>query len=122
MIDPDTNPASGPSSSRDDSGFSANDVRKLARLARIRLDEEPDREQRVVDELLRELREVLGHIDRLQSLDVDGVEPMTRPGGSLNRLDPDTPGPVLDAETLLEAAPLVEGPFIAVPKVLADGS
>ena len=122
MIDPDTTPGSGPSSSQDDSGLSATDVRKLARLARIRLAEDPDQEPWVVDGLLHDLRGVLGHIDRLQTLDVDGVEPMTRPEGSLNRLDPDTPGPVLDAETLLAAAPLVEGPFIAVPKVLADGS
>jgi len=102
--------------------LAAADVRKIARLARIRLAETPDAEAAVVETLLGELRDVLGHIDRLRSLDVDGVEPLTRPHGGVNRLDPDEPGPVLDPEILRDAAPLAEGSFIAVPKVLADDS
>ena len=102
--------------------LSSADVRKLARLARIRLAEGAVEEEQVVARLGGELRDVLGHIDRLQSLDVEGVEPMTRPHGGVNRLDPDEPGPTLDQETLRAAAPASEGPFIAVPKVLADGS
>ncbi|MHC4833915.1 MAG: Asp-tRNA(Asn)/Glu-tRNA(Gln) amidotransferase subunit GatC [Planctomycetota bacterium] len=102
--------------------LTAADVRKIARLARLRLAEDEHAEQAAVEALLGELRSVLGHINRLRSLDLDGVEPMTRPHGSVNRLDADEPGPVLDPATLLAAAPLAEGPFIAVPKVLADDS
>ena len=105
-----------------DAGLAAEDVRRIARLARIRLAEDAESEREVVEALLGELRAVLGHIDRLRALDLENVEPMTRPHGGLNRLEADEPGPVLDPATLLAAAPLAECPFIAVPKVLADGS
>lgn len=114
--------AEGESPTSPAADLAAADVRKVARLARIRLAEGDAEEQRVVERLLDELRDVLGHIDRLRSLEVEGVEPLTRPHGGVNRLDEDEPGPVLDPSTLRDAAPLAEGPFIAVPKVLADGS
>lgn len=121
MTDPNAEPpASRAGATSPD--LSAADVRKIARLARIRLAEHEAEEEQVVERLLGELRDVLGHIDRLRSLDVTGVEPLSRPHGGVNRLDPDEPGPVLDPEIVRSAAPVAEGPFIAVPKVLADDS
>ncbi|MGA0871866.1 MAG: Asp-tRNA(Asn)/Glu-tRNA(Gln) amidotransferase subunit GatC, partial [Phycisphaerales bacterium] len=55
-------------------------------------------------------------------VDCEGVEPMTRPFDASNRLDEDVPGPTIPVATITAAAPASEGPFIAVPKVLADAS
>lgn len=72
-----------------------------------------------------DLAAVLSHIDRLRGVDCTGVEPMNQPlaasarGG--NRLDADEPGETLAVEAILAGAPVREGSFIAVPKVLTDG-
>ena len=47
------------------------DVRKVARLSRIAVPEER------LDELAGELNGILGWIDQLNEVDVDGVEPLT---------------------------------------------
>ncbi len=65
---------------------------------------------------------VLGHIGKLFSVDVSAVEPLHQVLPQGNRLDEDREGPTLPRESLLAIAPLSEGPFIAVPKVLADAS
>jgi len=51
---------------------------------------------------------------------VDGIEPLTSPVDSTNRLAADQPGATLSLEELFMNAPAVEGRFIAVPKVLAE--
>lgn len=103
---------------RQEGGLAAADVRKVARLARLGIGLDPA----VVERLRGELVAVLGHIDRLREIDCEGVEPMTRPFDASNRLDADDPGPTIPVSTILAAAPASEGPFIAVPKVLADAS
>ncbi len=90
------------------------EVFHVARLARLRLDDEQA-------ELYRgQLSSVLEHVAKLGELDVEGVEPMAHPSDLVNRLDDDVPAPSMPAGPLLAVAPAVEGPFIAVPKVLAD--
>ena len=89
-------------------------VRRIARLARLRLSEER------IERFRGELAAVLEHITRLESLDVSAVKPMAHPLDLINRLDPDVPRPPLSTADLLRNAPAVEGPYLAVPKVL-DG-
>lgn len=90
-------------------------VRKVARLARLDLPD--DRVARAA----AHLDAVLGYVERLASLDLEGVEPLTHVGGEVNRLDDDAPGPTLPPETVARLAPESFGPFIRVPKVLGDG-
>ena len=69
-----------------------------------------------------QLAGVLGHVAKLTAIDVTGVQPMTTPFTQINRLDADVPGPCLELADVLRNAPVVEGRFLAVPKVLVDES
>ena len=91
-------------------------VRKVARLSRLSLDDE------AIHVYAEQLSSVLEHIARLNSLDVDGVEPMAHPLPLNNRLADDEPTEGMSAESLLAIAPAVEAGFIAVPKVLGEES
>jgi aspartyl-tRNA(Asn)/glutamyl-tRNA(Gln) amidotransferase subunit C len=95
--------------------LSADQVRKVARLSRLAI---PDAK---IEEYRAKLAAVLGYMERLQELDLSGVEPMTNVAGAVNRFDRDEPGPMLGAEALMKMAPESLPPFIKVPKVLDDG-
>ncbi len=99
-----------------DSRISAQDVRHVARLARIALPESR------VESMAADLRAIVAHIDRLSSADVEGLEPMAHPSATVNRLADDIPGPSMPIEDLLRNAPDVEGDFLAVPKVIGGDS
>ncbi|MFM7050886.1 MAG: Asp-tRNA(Asn)/Glu-tRNA(Gln) amidotransferase subunit GatC [Planctomycetota bacterium] len=91
------------------------DIRKIAKLSRLSL---PDSQ---VGTVRTQLESVLGHISKLQSVPVEGVEPMAHPLRIVNRLDSDEPRPPMPVEELLKNAPAVEDRYLAVPKVLGDG-
>ena len=92
------------------------EVRKVARLSRLALADE------MIPVYAEQLSTVLQHIQKLQELDVEGVDPMAHPLPIENRLDDDEPEPGMPVEALLENAPQVEADYIAVPKVLGEGS
>lgn len=96
-------------------GLSEAEVRKVAQLARLALP--PERLQA----MQRDLGAVLGYVERLRTLNLEGVEPMAHVGEATNRLDDDTPGPTLAPEALKRIAPETLGPFLKVPKVLGEG-
>jgi aspartyl-tRNA(Asn)/glutamyl-tRNA(Gln) amidotransferase subunit C len=82
----------------------------VARLARLRL--EPAEEARMREELSG----ILEHVERIQSLDLDGVPPTTHVIWIQNVVRDDEPRPGLSQEEALrEAADVVEDKF-AVPK------
>ncbi len=90
-------------------------VRRVAALARIRLEEEE------VARVQAELNGILGWIEQLQSVDTEGVEPMA--GGTPEgiaampmREDVVTDGGI--AEKILANAPYREGAYFGVPKVV----
>lgn len=87
-------------------------VRRIARLARIRVDDvEAARMQ-------SELNGILGWIDQLNEVDVTGVEPLT--GGALMamRMREDVVTDGDQAEAVLANAPDRDGCFYGVPKVV----
>ncbi len=94
--------------------LSIDEVRHVAKLARLRLTDEQ------LERYRGQLSTVLDHIAKLSELDVEGVEPMAHPSDLTNRLDDDVPGPLLTRETVLGLAPATEGDYLAVPKVLVD--
>jgi aspartyl-tRNA(Asn)/glutamyl-tRNA(Gln) amidotransferase subunit C len=94
--------------------LSADEVRKVARLCRLALDDEQ------IELYRTQLTAVLRYADRVRGLDLRGVEPMPHIGESVNRLDDDQPGSTLDTDTLMRLAPQSVPPFIKVPKVLGD--
>lgn len=90
-------------------------VRRIAALARIRLEEAE------VARMQAELNGILGWIEQLQAVDTTGVEPMAggAPAGQpamRMREDAVTDGAI--AEQVLANAPDRAGAYFAVPKVV----
>ncbi len=85
---------------------------KVAKLARIHV-EEGD-----LPALAQEFNDILGFIEQLQEVDVEGVEPMTSvtPMRLKRRADKVTEGGM--ADTVLSNAPDAREGFFAVPKVV----
>jgi len=95
--------------------LSADEVRKVASLAKLEL---PDAE---VERLRGELGAILGYARRLQDVNLDGVEPLVTPLEMTGPTAEDVPAGVLPRAALAAMAPAMDGPFVKVPKVLGDG-
>lgn len=91
-------------------------VQKVAHLARLHL--EPAERDAVREDLIR----VLDHVQSLASVDVEGVEPLNNPHELSNALREDTPSASLPTDEVLNLAPATHDAWIAVPKVLGEGS
>jgi aspartyl-tRNA(Asn)/glutamyl-tRNA(Gln) amidotransferase subunit C len=96
--------------------LTAAQVAHVARLAKLELD------PAAIERFRPQLAAVLGHLAKLDSVDLAGAEPMAHPFESHNRLADDVPVEGLPIEAILMNAPAVEGRFLAVPKVLAEES
>jgi aspartyl-tRNA(Asn)/glutamyl-tRNA(Gln) amidotransferase subunit C len=86
-------------------------VEHVARLAQLSLTPE----ERVT--FARQLDDILAYAESMQSLDTDGVEPMSHVSGAAG-LREDAPFPSLDRETVMEEAPDGEAGLFRVPRVL----
>lgn len=91
------------------------DVRHVAMLARLALTEEQ------VSALTAELGALLGHIDELQHLDLEGVEPTAHPLAMTNRTRADVVVPGLSREDALRNAPDTDGTAFVVPAITGGG-
>jgi aspartyl-tRNA(Asn)/glutamyl-tRNA(Gln) amidotransferase subunit C len=87
-------------------------VRHIAKLARIAVSEEE------VAALAPELSNILGWVEQLQEVDVEGVEPMTAVIPNTLRLREDAVTDGGKREDVLANAPAAEHGFFAVPKVI----
>ena len=86
--------------------ISRDDVAYVARLARLHLSEEEQ------ERMTSELQAVLGYVEHMNELDLDGVEPTARVVDLVNVLREDVPTPSLDREVALANAPYeVDGGF-----------
>lgn len=88
------------------------DVRKVARLSRIAVPDER------LEELAGELNGIMGWIDLLNEVDIEGVEPMTSVVARTLPLREDvvTDGNIQDK--VLANAPRTEDGFFVVPKAV----
>jgi aspartyl-tRNA(Asn)/glutamyl-tRNA(Gln) amidotransferase subunit C len=85
---------------------------KVAKLARIRVEEE------ALPALAQDFNRILGFIEQLNEVDVDGVEPMTSVTPMrLKRRDDKVTDGGMQASVLANAPDAREG-FFAVPKVV----
>ena len=90
-------------------------VRRVAALARLRLEEEE------VARVQGELNGILGWIEQLQAVDTEGVEPMsggTPEGIAAMPLRDDVVTDGAQAAKVLANAPDREGEYFGVPKVV----
>ena len=89
-------------------------VDHVARLARLDLSES-ERER-----MLAELSGILEHAERIQALDLDGVEPTSHAVPIVNAMRPDMKTPSLPQEVALRNAPESEGGRFKVPRIIED--
>jgi aspartyl-tRNA(Asn)/glutamyl-tRNA(Gln) amidotransferase subunit C len=107
-----TSPARIPTMSENKLPPGAPDVLHIARLARLAID--PAREAEVSAQFAR----ILGAFQALSTLDVEGVEPMTRPTDFTDVLREDRERPSLSVEAALANAPARIDTFYSVPKTI----
>ncbi len=96
------------------SRISADDVRKVARLARL------DLAEATIATYTSQLERILDYVAHLEQVDTEGVPPTTRAVEVVNVTREDTVNPTPVREELLNLAPEREGDFLRVPKIMAD--
>ena len=84
-------------------------VLHVARLARLRLSDEE------LERMPAELSNILEHVERMNKLDLDGVEPTSHVVELQNVLREDEPRPSLPREKALQGAPDVADGGFRVP-------
>jgi aspartyl-tRNA(Asn)/glutamyl-tRNA(Gln) amidotransferase subunit C len=87
-------------------------VRRIAKLARIRVDDSE------VETLQTELNAILGYVEQLGEVNVEGVEPLSGGAQMALRQREDFVSDGEIAEQILANAPDRVGNFFAVPKVV----
>ena len=88
------------------------DLEKLARLARLAISDDEQRE------VLASLTSVLNWVGELANAPIQGVEPMAHPHDLALRLREDRSEPLPDREELMQNAPQAAAGLFVVPKVV----
>jgi len=88
------------------------DVRHVAKLARLALPEEK------LERLTSQLESILNYVAQISRVDVSGVEPIAHALPLRNVMREDIVEPSLPLEKVLANAPETDGPFFKVPKVI----
>lgn len=92
--------------------LSESEVRHVAMLARLALSDDQ------IETLRGELNSILGHIDTIQQLDLEGVEPMTHAVPMVNSTRDDVVRPGLTRDMALLNAPQSEDGAIVIPRIV----
>ena len=88
------------------------DVERTAELARLSLSDAE------IEAMTQDLDRILDHVDQLQALDTDGIEPTAHAIPLATPLREDEAQPGIDPELTLANAPLSEASAFVVPKVI----
>lgn len=92
--------------------LSPEEVKKIARLARLKLEESE------VEKFSGQLSSILSYIEKLGELDTTKIEPTAHAFLVPTPFREDQVEPYRDQELSLQNAPAREGPFFRVPKVI----
>ncbi len=92
------------------------DVEYVAGLAQLRVDEAAK------ERLAREMGDILAYMDKLNELDTANVEPMMHAMEMTNVFREDVVGESLPRAEALKNAPLHDGEYFMVPRILEGGS
>ncbi|MBR2069510.1 MAG: Asp-tRNA(Asn)/Glu-tRNA(Gln) amidotransferase subunit GatC [Candidatus Gastranaerophilales bacterium] len=87
------------------------DVEHVAKLARLELSEDEK------EMFTHQLGDVLNHVERMNEVDTQGVEPMNHPIDFSNVMREDVKIYENTREELMQNAPDVEGEFFKVPRI-----
>lgn len=88
------------------------DVRRIAHLARIAVDDSE------AEDYLRQLNGIFGLIEEMQAVDTSGIEPMSHAQDLVLRLREDAATESDQHELFQSVAPQVEAGLYLVPKVI----
>ena len=91
--------------------ITADDVRKVAQLARLDLPED------TIATYTGQLERILDFVAQLQAIDTEGVAPTTRAVEVVNVCRDDAVTPMADREALRDLAPERAGEFTRLPKI-----
>jgi len=94
--------------------ISLDEVRHVARLARLELDEAE------ILSLQGELNALLGHFGDIQGIDTSGVEPFSHAVAVRNVWAPDVSRPGLPREAALRNAAVSRAGLFVVPQIIED--
>lgn len=94
----------------------AEQVRKVAKLARLELTEAE------VGEFTEQLGAILAYVEKMNELGTAHVEPLAHCLPISNIFRDDVVKPSLGTDSALANAPQRDGPFFKVPKILDDSS
>jgi aspartyl-tRNA(Asn)/glutamyl-tRNA(Gln) amidotransferase subunit C len=92
--------------------ISIDEVRHVARLARLSLDESE------MMSLQSELNALLGHFADIQNIDVSGIDPASHAVNMHSVWSEDVPGNCLPREDALKNAPVSKAGLFVVPTIL----
>ncbi len=95
--------------------ISEEQVRHVALLARLKLTDEQ------VASLGEDLNSILGHIDTIQQLDLEGVEPTAHALDVVNETRADEVRPGLPRELALRNAPEATPDAFVIPRIVGGG-
>ncbi len=87
-------------------------VEKLARLSRLHFD---DAEKAGIK---KDLQQMIGFVEKLNELNLEGVSPLLHMGGEINVLRDDEVKGSVSREEALKNAPAHDQQFFKVPKVI----
>lgn len=92
--------------------LTTDDVRHIAKLAAMRVDDSK------LEEMRRQLSDILTHFQRLQEIDTDGLEPTSHTTDANTVLRDDAVSEALQRDDILSNAPDPDGEFVRVRPVL----
>ena len=92
---------------------SSKDLDKIAALARLNLSGQSRAKY------LGQLNQILSYVKKLEEVDTEGVEPLVHSHDQVNVMREDTPAKSLTVSEALENAPLDDGQYFRVPKVVS---
>ena len=90
----------------------SDDVKKIANLARLQIDEAD------IPEYAKNLSNILGLVEQMDAVDTDNVLPMAHPLDAVQRLRTDEVTEQNQRDHFQKHAPKVENGFYLVPKVI----
>jgi aspartyl-tRNA(Asn)/glutamyl-tRNA(Gln) amidotransferase subunit C len=94
--------------------ISRDDVAHVAHLARLELNDDE------LETYTEQLGAILDHAQDVAALDTSGVAPTAHPLPLENVLRDDVVRPSLDRDEVLAQAPVAEGAFFRVPRILGE--
>ena len=95
--------------------ISEEQVRHVALLARLELSDEQ------IEAIGEDLNSILGHIDTIQQLDLEGVEPTAHPLDVVNVARADAVRPGLSQDDAVKNAPHSQDGAFVIPQIVGPG-